>query len=469
MKKWLLILFLASVFVYSFLPVKDTDFGWHYRCGNEFLTHGSLCIKNTFSYYLPNYVSNNPSFIYDIVLAFVFNHFGFSGVSFLGSIITTIIAFVFLKLTKGNLILKIIAFYCIFILSDLVFNLGLRSQTLTFLFFLFFIWLLQLSRQRSFKFLFFIPFLMFVWVNTHVGFFVGLIVLACFHLELLYRLMMKHDNKVFTLALILPLVLLVSFIATLINPFGIHVYKAILDHATSPLGTMIAEWVAPPWWHLITMVIGTIFVTFLMLKNKKFSLFYWSLLIFSLIISFQARRNLPFFYVVFFLVILDNIPHWLNNITLPDEFFGTIGFTLVLFLTIIRIPATLQFDTSSLAYCDGYPCDIMTKYSKLTGNIFTHYEWGGYFIWQYPRLKPFVDGRMPAWKDNQGKSPYEVYLSIMQGQPGWNELLGKYKTDYILVNNGTFIDDAIKQNPQTLNWKELYRDDTRVLYQHVGS
>ncbi len=469
MKKVLPIIFLFSVFVYGFLPVKDTDFGWHYRCGNEFLTHGSLCIKNTFSYYLPNYVSNNPSFIYDIVLAFVFNHFGFSGVSFLGSIITTIIAFVFLKLTKGNLILKIIAFYCIFILSDLVFNLGLRSQIVTFFYFLLTIWFLQLSCQRSFKFLFFIPILMFIWVNTHVGFFVGLIVLACFHLDLLYQLAIRHDRKRSLLSFIFPLIFLASFAATLINPFGLHVYKAILDHATSPLGTMIAEWVAPPWWHLIAMVIGTIFVTFFMLKNKKFSLFYWSLLVFSLIISFQARRNLPFFYVVFFIVILDNIPQRLNGISFPGQFLGTIGFTLVVFLAIVRLPSTWQFDTRTLAYCNGYPCDVMTKYPNLTGNIFTHYEWGGYFIWQYPKLKPFVDGQMPAWKNNQSQSPYEVYLSIMQAQPGWNELLDKYKTNYILVNNGTFIDDAIRQNLQTLNWKEIYRDATRVLYQHVGS
>lgn len=469
MQKWLLFLFLVSVFIYSFLPVKDTDFGWHYRCGNEFLTKGILCTKNTFSYYLPNYTSNNPSFLYDIVLAFVFNHFGFLGVSLLGASIMTVVASVFLELSKADLIIKIIAFYALIILSDLVFNLGLRSQTTTFLFFLFFIWLLQLSHQRKFKLLFLIPFLMFIWVNVHVGSFVGLIVLACFHMDLLYRLITKNDRKVFTLTLILPLVILISFVATLINPFGIHVYKALFDHATSPLGTMIAEWVAPPWWHLTVMVIGTIFVTFLMLKNKKFSLFYWLLLAFSLIISFQARRNLPFFYVLFFLVILDNIPQRLNDISLPDEFIGTIGFTLVVFLAIVRIPPTWQFDTSSLAYCEGYPCDIMTKYPKLEGNIFTHYEWGGYLIWQYPKLKPFVDGRVPAWKNNQGKSPYEIYLSIMQAQPGWNEILDKYKTNYILVNNGTFLDAVIKQNSTNFNWKEIYRNETRVLYQHVGS
>ena len=76
-----IIIFLLSVFLFNFSPVKDADFGWHYRCGQEALAKGQWCTQNRFSYYLPDYQAYYPSFLYDLSLATVYNRFGFVGVS----------------------------------------------------------------------------------------------------------------------------------------------------------------------------------------------------------------------------------------------------------------------------------------------------------------------------------------------------------------------------------------------------
>ena len=73
---------------------------------------------------------------------------------------------------------------------------------------------------------------------------------------------------------------------------------------------------------------------------------------------------------------------------------------------------------------------------------------------------------MPAWKDENGNSPYQVFLEIIQTQPGWNKKLIKWKTDYLLINNGTFLDLLLQKESVKYNWQEVYRDDTAVIYKN---
>jgi hypothetical protein len=94
------------------------------------------------------------------------------------------------------------------------------------------------------------------------------------------------------------------------------------------------------------------------------------------------------------------------------------------------------------------------------------YEWGGFLIWQKPNVKVFVDGRMPAWKDENGKSPYQIFLEIIQTQPGWNEKLNQLKTDYILISNGTFLNLLLQKEANKYRWQPVYRDDIAVIYKN---
>ena len=74
---------------------------------------------------------------------------------------------------------------------------------------------------------------------------------------------------------------------------------------------------------------------------------------------------------------------------------------------------------------------------------------------------------MPAWKDENGKSPYQVYLEIIQTQDGWNEKLRTLKTNYIFITNGTFLDLLLAKDAAKYGWEEVYRDNSAVIYQNV--
>ena len=440
------------------MPVKDTDFGWHYRCGEEFLNKKKLCLKNEFSYFLPDYKASYSSFLFDVPLAFVYDHFGFTGLSISYSILMFFIGLLFINLITGFMWTKIVAFWLMFFLSSAVFGLGLRVQVVSYLFFLITLFIIKKSEHQS-KYLLILPLVMFFWANTHLGFFVGLILLIFYIIEDL-----KKGLSPFKIS-----ILFLCFLTTLINPFGLNIYKEIYYHLLSPLNKMIAEWVEPVIWQQGLIILLSIIALFKGLKTKSLTIFQLLLLIFFLYLGLSARRNMAFFYTVFFYIYFDqnkvNLFQELNNIVYPLLICGII-FTFIAFM-----PQTNNFNQSWNIYCNqgliSYPCEAIKNYPKLSGNVYATYEWGGFLIWKKPKIKVFADGRMPAWHDENGKNPYQVYLEIIQTQPGWNKKVNKLKTNYLLISNGTFLDLLLVKESKKYHWQEVYRDKTAVIYKNT--
>lgn len=460
MQKILILLFSLTVFFLAFLPVRDTDFGWHYRCGEELITQGKLCISNDYSYYLPNYKAYYPSFIFDAVNAFVYDHSGFIGISVVGGLVIVAAGLLFLSVSKGSLILRMTTFVVVYILSSVVFNLGLRSQLFSYTFVLLTIWLLEKS-QKNHRYLFTIPILYFIWVNTHIGFFTGLFVLGAFAFERLVR-----DGVRSKKTLNYGAITVISILTTLINPFGWKVYVEIIRHIQSPLSLMIAEWVPPDIVTNTMMCIVAVTIIGWMIYKKNIRIFSIVLIMFFLVLAVTSRRSVPFFLTVASIEFLRSISKW--KLTLPSEITIPLFMAIAICIMVIQTPKTLEMATWT-NYCTKgithYPCETMKKMNKLHGNVFANYEWGGFLIWQMPKNKIFVDGRMPAWSDEKGISPYKTYLSVIQTQPGWNEFLKSQNTDYILISPNTFLDVELASSGRTLGWIETFRNEYIVLYE----
>lgn len=448
---------MISAFVLGFLPVKDTDLGWHYRCGQEFWEQGILCIQNRFSYFLPNYQSYNPHFLYNIILALIYDHFGFIGVSVVGALLFSLLGYLFIKLLppKLPLWLNALGFYTVFILSGTTLTLGFRSQIVTLVFFFFTIYLLRSK-------IYFLPLLMLIWVNSHIGFFVGLILIAFWLIDGLIK-----GSSFYKLGL----VGLFSGLVTLVNPFGWRVYLGIWGHATAPMSQMIAEWVPPPTWVKLGIAGAAIFLLIALVNQRPISIFNLLTLIFVTLLALAGRRSLPFFYFIAIYLFLKYFARTISGASANRMLFLNIIAPLVIaFAFIPRMVGAIDFDRSWERYCNeglaNYPCRVIEKYPNLSGNIFATYEWGGFLIWQLPEARVFVDGRMPAWKDDNGDSPYQIFLYIIQARESWNDKLRELDTDYILISPGTFLDLLLQKEASSYDWLEIYRDNAAVLYQN---
>lgn len=446
MKKVIIALLCLTVLIFGFQALKDTDFGWHYRCGKELLT-GHPCLDNHFSYFLPDYKAYYPSFVYDTVLAIGYDRFGSLGLSALNSLVLLCCVILLYQLIKGHLWLKVALPLLVLFTPGPSITLGLRPQVLTFLFFLLTLKIGEIGLKNC-KYLYLLPLLFTFWVNTHIGFITGIFLLPGIFL-----------NNPLKRRWVVSLPLFLALLASFFNPFGPKVYLEIFRHLQAPLSTTIAEWVAPPLW-LKGLIAFLIFELFLFLATKKQltlpSLI--NLLTFT-VLSFLGVRNLVFLSALMAIY----LGKCLQDKKLFDDRF------LILIITICFVIFSKNIKLGD--YCTSgqipYPCEFIKKYSDLKGNVFATYEWGGFLIWKMPDIKVFADGRTPAWLDENGNSTYEIYLAILQTQPGWNEKLAETNTDYLLIGPGTFLDLTLNQNPKKFNWKELYRDNFTVLYAKI--
>ena len=454
MKKVIIILFCLTALVFGFQAAKDTDFGWHYRCGKELLA-GNLCLNNHFSYFLPGYKAYYPSFVYDTILAVSYDNFGFTGLSFLNSIILLFCVILLYQLIKGSLWLKVALPLLVLLTPGPSITLGLRPQVLTFLFFLLTLKIGEIS-SKNYKYLYLLPLLFTFWVNTHIGFISGILLLPGLYL-----------NHTLRKKWITALPFFMAFLATLLNPFGGKVFLEIFRHLQAPLSTTIAEWVAPPLWLKGVIFFLVLELSLLLAAKKQLTLSSLINLLIFTVLSFLGVRNLIFL-SAFMAIYLGKC---IQNKEFLDDRFLIPAILICLIIFSKNLNSTSIFNSKWENYCTQgqvpYPCEFIKKYPNLKGNIFATYEWGGFLIWKMPNIKVFADGRTPSWLDKNGNSTYEIFLAILQTQSGWNNKLNETGTDHLLIGPGTFLDIMLNQNAKLYSWKEVYRDNFAVLYTKI--
>ncbi len=82
-----------------------------------------------------------------------------------------------------------------------------------------------------------------------------------------------------------------------------------------------------------------------------------------------------------------------------------------------------------------------------------------------------TDGCRPP--EPYGKSPYTIYLELIQARPGWQAEMDSYEIDYLIIGNGTFLDlelagkDNFSGENNNDKWREIYRDKQAAIFQEV--
>ena len=467
LRKFLPFLVIFSLF---FLPTVDTDLGWHLRYGEYFLNTGKILQENTLTYYLADYNWAHPYTLYQTVTALIYRGGGLFLLSLSLSLLVAVAYIVFEKINPELTWINLAGFLVITTFGWNVFHLGWRAQVFTFIGLILTFYLLKKLQelpQRHFLLLFLLLLLFALWANFHGGFVSGLVVLAASTLNAACQ-----RNWVVTRRL--ALATFTATVVVLINPYGIQNYYWVADHARVPLQNLIAEWVPPSdAIKALLLVTANIIVFFLLTRRTQQKIFWLLIIISATVLTIQARRNYPIFALASVLALIDIFKVRLKAIEkhkIVQKGFVVLSGAVLITLTILNFPKTTRIDTDWKSYCnDGMrilPCraiKYVRAYPPQGESVFTAYEWGGFLEWQLPQYKYFVDGRMPAWPTAENKSPYTIYLELIQAQPGYEERLDKYGTDWLFIGNGTFLDIELTNN-KTSPWKEVYRDEVVVIY-----
>jgi len=463
--KWLL---LIGIFFFYLLPPLDTDLGWHLFYGKHIFETGSIIRANPTSFYLPNYLWVHCFSLHQLIAFTLFKFFGFWGITIFGSLIITLsFFFLFKSYSKKSFWLIISSLFLIFV-SFPVTSLGYRGQFFSILGISFIYYLILKNRKFSLKQIILLAVVFCLWTNSHGGFPLGLALLALYTLE---KLWLKKKDE----ALNLILTTGVSILATLINPFGWKVYPEIYRHIWYPLNKLIAEWTPPNKISVLAiLLVSSLIVIGFIIKKKpirflrKEKIFFLTLswLLFTLF-AFKARRHLPFAGLASIHLVLNLFPSLKVKRIITQLIIILVSLVMIIW-RLTHFPNLVHgWDSVCQQSKWTLPCQAV-EYLKdnpnTCQNIFNTYEWGGYLTWYLPERKIFTDGRMPAWPTPEGKSPYTIYLEILQTREGFNDKLLQYGADCIFIAKGTFLDLELKEK-NDYPWKSIYEDKISTIYQ----
>ena len=98
--------------------------------------------------------------------------------------------------------------------------------------------------------------------------------------------------------------------------------------------------------------------------------------------------------------------------------------------------------------------------NNLTEGVFTIYNWGGYLIWNYPQIKPPVDGRMHLWRDSSGVSAFEEFYKIEQDL----ESIEDSKYNIAFVNPDKNVYERLIKLMEQGKWRRVYRDQYSSIF-----
>jgi hypothetical protein len=93
----------------------------------------------------------------------------------------------------------------------------------------------------------------------------------------------------------------------------------------------------------------------------------------------------------------------------------------------------------------------------------TFYNWGGWLIWNYPEIKPSMDGRMPFWKDEKEYSSFAEYYPLEQD---WKSI-DESKYDYVYITPAKPLYKQMIKLVKEKKWKIIYQDKYAYIFERI--
>jgi hypothetical protein len=469
----------AALLIYLVYPYSDYDWGWHYRYGEYFLTHGRVLRRDIFSWTMPDFDWVNHSWLYDPLLYFLSNHISFFGLSLAGAV-AGLLTF-YLCVRRSRLQYWQTAVLAVFFgaLSKEALMQGLRGQVIGLLLAAILIDLLFREREGQTWTYWAFPGLLCLWVNMHGSFLLGLVVFGVFVASDLVVLRLRGA--------VLPRrwiafagSLLASFVATLVNPFTYDVYLKgdVLSHAGNPMLRYVIEWQRPDF----SEIVGMLFLGYVLLlvfgfvaRRRLDDLPWLVLAALTLYLGVSSRRHVP----AFMILTLPFAASVIRDMRFRVEGFARTSLVVAMMMATFGIAVFErrgQFQdmwrNPTRTYCSYGPncSEGLTQYllrQPPVGRGFNFYDWGGYMIGMGVKTKLFIDGRMALWERGDYR-PMQDYRAIY--------ILSDLDTferqgfDWVIMpTSSTFVKQLVAyRSPWTgLSfddvWAIAYRDD-RALY-----
>jgi hypothetical protein len=482
----------------------DPDMGWRVA-GGQLMAKNGIPKSDPFTYTMPSFPWVDHAWSVSIAIGLLYPLIGSWGLSLIASTIALSALVLLFYGNNGHTIKKTPMFAgsgfwfagnFIFILASSVILsfIGIRAQVVTwFLFAALISFILNNNLWEKYKY--YLPVYFIIWANTHGGWAAGILALSTFVILRSVRLKKLNITEY--------LILILSILATLINPYGFGVWREVWSSLSDTgLRWSISEWLPAVFNFDVAFSFLLVFSCVFIYKfRKKFLLEEIGLFFVFLTQGLLSVRNVPIWLIITIPLSIKMVKHFYDEVSLSKtsakRFTQAYRAIWVLAAVIFVFSALLNFkSTKRLNQESFYPKEAVNYLKQNTpeGEIFSDYGWGGYLIWKFPEKKVFIDGRMPSWRWKNAPagelaSAFDTYIEILSGHsnykiifdeqgidtvlwasPGEKDLFGllEEKMHTVLKKTNTNRNYNLLTNLEKDGWTKVYEDSVAVIYQKNG-
>jgi tetratricopeptide (TPR) repeat protein len=233
----------AIALVYAFLAglhtVSETDLGWQMAAGRYVVQHHQIPSTTLFTYTVPGSTWIYPPFS-GVIFYLLYLLGGYAALSWFSAFACA--ATVALTVWRGG---RVTAPLAILAVPAIAFRIMPRADLFTTVLFAAVLVVLARYYEGQQVRLWLLPVLMLLWVNMHHGFVAGLALMGAYVFSELCDLVFT-DRRAASFARLEKAIpwLIASAAATLVNPWGLGIYRALSrqNKVTLPLTNFIGEW-----------------------------------------------------------------------------------------------------------------------------------------------------------------------------------------------------------------------------------
>ena len=467
----------------SFEPITDNDWFWHYVVGNFISTNKTIPNHELFTWH-GDYSWISHEWLTEAIMY---------KLTPVGCLIIMLVIFLLLYILMAkNLrvkLNKVFDYKLLYLLLMTVFFkvCGPRPYVISLLFFAYLVYALftYVDHEQNRKLLYSIPILQLLWVNLHGGssslayiFLIGVLLCHIF-LKLIRFKIPRIDNVLLSSNQFknISLVLLLTIIATCINPFGIKMLLyPFTNMSDSNMINYILEWESPSFHgylglYIFIMIVAPLFNLMLYKKDMKLHELAFQLLFLYMALKSQRFVGMYGIYSTWtigkYFFVTDNIYDTMKKpfIKYTKIIYPSFITILIVILMIVGYNQFKVINNIGIIDNDGfYSDDAVLKLIELKpGRLYNDYSQGGYLLYKLDQYNALEDIKVFSYGlgDVFSKEilPDNVKLQDLLDDPKF--LLDKYDFDYLITTRNHVLHYYLEESN---DYSLVYSDDMCYIF-----
>lgn len=395
------------------------DLGRHQKNGELVVRNGLIASTNLFSYMQPDYPFINHHWGSGVVFYLIERIAGFHGLSLVFIAISVLTVWLFLNLAAKQSSFPTAAILAVVCLPILITRYEIRPEMFTYLLSGLYLQILWGYKQRKFGFraLYWLPLLQVFWVNLHIYFFMGILLVALFLFESLIEQLTRKSAGLQRQNIGLAAILLLTLLASCVNPAGVsgalyplfimqgYEFPVIENYSVASVLSAGFNFLPLTYFLIIqgVLVLSWVYV----LARDRSNLSYGNLLLTIIVsaVAWWAIRNFVLFAYFALPLSAANLKNFTASGQMRSAWTGVrtsvalAAITMVLFLIspVYFLGGGRGAFGIGLKDGNGAAGEFFER-EKLQGPIFNNFDIGGYLTYYlYPKQRVFVDNRPEAY------------------------------------------------------------------------